>query len=112
MTVGELNDYIRLGYFAMVTAAGFLGCVHVLCVVCMAKASKTVKSTPCIGLFLPCLNIILAMRMAEFGLPPPATFLVVPGYPLMPWANWLDSCTVYLDTLGNIPDEWCSFVLV
>ncbi|KAG1956975.1 retrotransposable element [Pimephales promelas] len=38
--------------------------------------------------------------MAEFGLPPPAHFLAVPGDPPVPWANWLESFTVYLDALG------------
>ncbi|KAG1960305.1 retrotransposable element [Pimephales promelas] len=38
--------------------------------------------------------------MAEFCLPPPAHFLAVLGDPPVPWANWLESFTVYLDALG------------
>jgi len=46
-------------------------------------------------------------RMAKFSLPPPAPSIAVAGDPPIPWANWLDSFTVYLDALGYdvISDE-------
>lgn len=37
--------------------------------------------------------------MADFGLPPPAHFLGVPGDPPVPWTNWFESFRVYMTAL-------------
>ena len=53
------------------------------------------------ALFLPSNpNIILATRMADFSIPPPAPFLAVPGDPPTPWVNWVESFAVYLEASG------------
>ena len=44
--------------------------------------------------------------MAEFSLPLPVPFLAVPGDPPIPWENWLESFTVYLDALGYRAELW------
>lgn len=43
--------------------------------------------------------------MASFSLPPPESFLAVPGDPTVPWTRWLTGFNTYIDALGFTDEQ-------